>query len=64
MREYKDAMEYIENRKSGRCNVKNKPTKRENGRAKRAWLRQQENFKGDEAFEDRKRQQAREIKRD
>lgn len=67
MREYKDAMEYIENRKSSQI-VKMQQEEQaheEKMEELNERLRQQEEKfqKRDEAFEDRKRQQAREIKR-
>ena len=67
MREYKDAMEYIENRKSRQIVKIQREEKahEEKMRELNERLRQQEEKfqKRDEAFEDRKRQQAREIKR-
>ena len=66
MREYKDAMEYIENRKSRQIVKIQREEKahEEKMRELNERLRQQEEKfqKRDEAFEDRKRQQAREIK--
>ena len=66
MREYKDAMEYIENRKSRQIFKIQREEKahEEKMRELNERLRQQEEKfqKRDEAFEDRKRQQAREIK--
>lgn len=66
MREYKDAMEYIENRKSRQIVKIQREEKahEEKMRELNEQLRQQEEKfqKRDEAFEDRKRQQAREIK--
>lgn len=66
MREYKDAMEYIENRKSRQIVKIQREEKahEEKMRELNERLRQQEEKfqKRDEAFENRKRQQAREIK--
>ena len=66
MREYKDAMEYIENRKSRQIVKIQREEKahEEKMRELNERLRQQEEKfqKRDEAFEERKRQQAREIK--
>lgn len=67
MREYKDAMQYIENQKSSQI-VKiqrEEQAHEEKMRELNERLKQQEEKfqKRDEAFEDRKRQQAREIKR-
>lgn len=66
IREYKDAMEYIENRKSRQIVKIQREEKahEEKMRELNERLRQQEEKfqKRDEAFEDRKRQQAREIK--
>jgi hypothetical protein len=67
MREYKDAMEYIENRKSSQIvkMQREEQAHEEKMEELNERLRQQEEKfqKRDEAFEDRKRQQAREIKR-
>lgn len=67
MREYKDAMEYIENRKSSQIvkMQREEQAHKEKMEELNERLRQQEEKfqKRDEAFEDRKRQQAREIKR-
>lgn len=67
MREYKDAMQYIENQKSSQIV---KMQREEQSHEKKMeelnerFKQQEEKFqKRDEAFEDRKRQQAREIKR-
>lgn len=66
MREYKDAMEYIENRKSSQIVKMQREEKahEEKMHELNERLRQQEEKfqKRDQAFEDRKRQQAREIK--
>ena len=66
MREYKDAMEYIENRKSSQIVKMQREEQAHEDKMKELnkRLRQQEEKfqKRDEAFEDRKRQQAREIK--
>lgn len=67
MREYKDAMEYIENRKSSQIvkMQREEQAHEEKMEELNERLRQQEEKfqKRDETFEDRKRQQAREIKR-
>lgn len=67
MREYKDAMEYIENRKSSQIvkMQREEQAHEEKMEELNERLRQQEEKfqKRDEAFEDRKKQQAREIKR-
>lgn len=66
MREYKDAMEYIENRKSSQIvkMQREEQAHEEKMHELNERLRQQEEKfqKRDQAFEDRKRQQAREIK--
>lgn len=66
MREYKDAMEYIENRKSSQIvkMQREEQAHKEKMEELNERLRQQEEKfqKRDEAFEDRKRQQARVIK--
>ena len=67
MREYKDAMEYIENRKSRqivKIQREEKAHEEKMCELNERLRQQEEKFqKRDEAFEDRKRQQAREIKR-
>lgn len=67
MREYKEAMEYIENRKTSQIvkMQREEQAHEEKLEELNERLRQQEEKfqKRDEAFEDRKRQQAREIKR-
>lgn len=66
MREYKDAMEYIENQKSSqivKMQREEQAHKEKMQELNEQFKQQEEKFqKRDEAFEDRKRQQAREIK--
>jgi hypothetical protein len=66
MREYKDAMEYIENRRSSqivKIQREEQAHKEKMEELNERFKQQEEKFqKRDEAFEDRKRQQAREIK--
>ena len=66
MREYKDAMEYIENQKSSqivKMQREEQAHKEKMHELDERFKQQEEKFqKRDEAFEDRKRQQAREIK--
>lgn len=67
MREYKDAMQYIENQKSSQIVKMQREEKAHEEKMEELnerFKQQEEKFqKRDEAFEDRKRQQAREIKR-
>jgi hypothetical protein len=67
MREYKDAMQYIENQKSSQIVKMQREEQAHEEKMEELnerFKQQEEKFqKRDEAFEDRKRQQAREIKR-